>query len=269
MLSGIFIGSLLVLNTSRWPIAWLGLELNLISFVPAAINKEKRKKPAITYFIAQSCGSLIILLGGLIIDSSLLSKAIILLGIILKMGLMPLHYWVPLVANSLKNFFLYILLSWQKIAPLSIIWLYYIKNNFLPFFNALAGAFIMLSMTVISLLIVFRGMIQISWIINLERSFLIYYISLYFLILGIVIFYSKSGGINFRWALLNAGGLPPITGFIIKLKAIIRIKNWVASILIAARGVALTTYSRFLVNAKFFDKSIKPLLLVSSTLGIV
>jgi len=68
------------------------LELNLISFVPAAINKEKRKKPAITYFIAQSCGSLIILLGGLIIDSSLLSKAIILLGIILKMGLMPLHY---------------------------------------------------------------------------------------------------------------------------------------------------------------------------------
>jgi len=269
MTRGIFIGSLLVLNTSRWPIAWLGLELNLISFVPAAINKEKRKKPAITYFIAQRCGSLIILLGGLILDSSLLSKAIILLGIVLKIGLIPLHYWVPLIANSLKNFFLYVLLSWQKIAPLSIICLYFIKNNLLPFFNALAGAFMMLSITIISLLLVFRGIIQMSWIINLERSFLIYYTSLYFLILGVVIFYFKSRGINFRWALLNAGGLPPLTGFIIKLKAIIQIKNWVASVLIAARGIALTTYSRFLVNAKFFDKSIKPLLLISSTLGIV
>jgi len=269
MISGIFIGSLLVLNTSRWPIAWLGLELNLISFVPAAINNEKNKKPAMTYFIAQRCGSLIILLGGLILDMSLLSKAVIITGIILKIGLIPLHYWVPLIANSLKNFFLYILLSWQKIAPLSILCLYFLKNNLIPFFNALAGALIILSITIIPLLLIFRGIIQISWIINLERRFLIYYTSLYFLILGIVIIYFKNGGINFRWALLNAGGLPPLTGFIIKLKAILRIKNWIASLLIAARGIALTSYSRFLVNSKFFDKSFKPLLLITSTLGIV
>ena len=269
MISGIFIGSLLVLNTSRWPIAWLGLELNLISFVPAAINKEKRKKPAITYFIAQRCGSLIILLGGLILDISLFSKAVILTGILLKIGLIPLHYWVPLIANSLKNFFLYILLSWQKIAPLSILCLYYLKNNLIPFFNALAGALIMISISIIPLLIVFRGIIQISWIINLEGRFFVYYTGLYFLVLGVVMIYFKNGGINFRWALLNAGGLPPLTGFMIKLKAILRIKNWIASLLIVASGIALTSYSRFLVNSKFFDNSLKPLLLTTSILGIV
>lgn len=269
MIRGIFIGSLLVVNTSSWPIAWLGLELNLISFVPAAINKEKSKKPAITYFIAQRCGSLIILLGGLIIDISFLSKAIVLTGILLKIGLIPLHYWVPLVANSLKNFFLYLLLSWQKIAPLSILSLYFFKNSLIPFVNALAGAFVILSIRIIPLLLVFRGMIQIRWIVNLERRFLIYYTCLYFAVLAVIIIYFKNGGINFRWALLNAGGLPPITGFIIKLKALLRIKNWISCLLLLARGVALTSYSRFLVNAKFFDKSLKPLLLITSILGIV
>nr|AKS04117.1 NADH dehydrogenase subunit 2 [Parasagitta setosa] len=269
MMSGIFIGSLLVLNTSSWPIAWLGLELNLMSFVPAAMNKEKSKKPAMTYFIAQSCGSLMILLGGLMLDMSSFSKAVILTGILLKMGLMPLHYWVPLIANSLKNFFLYILLSWQKIAPLSILCLYYLKNNLIPFFNALAGAMMMMSMTIIPLLMVFSGMIQMSWIINLEGGFFVYYTGLYFLVLGIVMIYFKNGGMNFSWALLNAGGLPPLTGFMIKLKAILRIKNWMASLLIVASGMALTSYSRFLVNSKFFDNSLKPLLLTTSTLGMV
>ena len=269
MMSGVLIGSLIVLNTSRWPLAWLGLELNLMSFIPTAIKNEKMKKPAITYFIAQRCGSLIILLGGLILDISLLSKTIVIAGILLKMGLIPLHYWVPLITNSLKNFFLYILLSWQKIAPLSILCLYFLKNSVIPFFNALSGALIILSITGVPLLLIFRGIVQISWIINLERDFLVYYTGLYFLILAVVIIYSKNGGINFRWALLNAGGLPPLTGFMIKLKAILRIKNLIASLLITARGIALISYSRFLVNSRFFDKSFKPLLIISSTIGIV
>ena len=42
--SGVAMGTILVVNTGAWPLAWIGIELNLIRFIPIAIIKEQLKK---------------------------------------------------------------------------------------------------------------------------------------------------------------------------------------------------------------------------------
>lgn len=120
MVAGLCLGTLVVLTTTTFPLAWLGLELNLLSFLPWALRGERQKTRAISYFIAQSIGSLMLLIRGLTLRT--MSLGIILLGaaLILKMGLLPLHYWVPTVVEGLGPRGLYLLLRWQKIAPLAL-----------------------------------------------------------------------------------------------------------------------------------------------------
>ena len=88
--------------------------------MPWALRQEAQKKGAIGYFIAQSVGSLILLLGGIIMGYLAVGGILVGAGLMIKMGLLPLHYWVPAVVDNLPPVGLYCLLSWQKVAPLSL-----------------------------------------------------------------------------------------------------------------------------------------------------
>lgn len=121
-------GTLVVLGATAFPLAWLGLELNLIAFLPWALRREDQKKGAMGYFIAQSVGSLILLLGGLILGYLSLGGFLVAAGLLIKIGLLPLHYWVPAVANYLPPGALYLLLRWQKVAPLSLFWFTHVRQ---------------------------------------------------------------------------------------------------------------------------------------------
>ena len=65
MLVGVVLGSVVVVSSSCWPLAWLGLELNLMRFVRVAFASGVNKKCAILYFVVQSCGSLLVVFAGL------------------------------------------------------------------------------------------------------------------------------------------------------------------------------------------------------------
>jgi len=73
------------------------------------------------YFIAQSVGSLLLLLRGLALRTLSLLALLLAAGLLVKIGLLPLHYWVPAVVEGLTAGWLYLLLRWQKIAPLSLL----------------------------------------------------------------------------------------------------------------------------------------------------
>ena len=266
---GVILGTVLVISTSAWPLAWLGLELNLISFVPFALSEERQKKRGMNYFIIQRCGSLLLLLGGILLDNISNMRPIIILGLILKMGLIPLHFWVPGVASCLKKVPLLVLLSWQKIAPIAIIRLMILSQTWILVVNAIVGALLMINTASMTLLLVFRGMLQIAWINSLEGGFLVYYRRLYFVRLGLLIWFITRRDQNLLWALLNSGGLPPLTGFIVKLKALQRLKAWMSAVLLSCRGLALTSYSRFLVNVRYRSWLVHPRVLVVGTLGLV
>ena len=121
MAAGLILGTLVVLTTSAFPLAWLGLELNLMAFLPWALRQEAQKKGAMGYFIAQSIGSLMLLMRGLAMGTLTVGAVFLGAGLMLKMGLLPLHYWVPAVVEGMASSGLYLLLRWQKIAPLSLV----------------------------------------------------------------------------------------------------------------------------------------------------
>lgn len=124
-------------------------------------------------------------------------------------------------------------------------------------------------MTGLSIVIVFSGILQIAWVIMTSGQFSFYYLSVYFVILGAVIYFSAYRTSLFGWSLLNAGGLPPLSGFIIKYKAILNIKSAISFCLVGFSGLALVSYVRLLVNARFSRSSPSVLFFFSSTLGLV
>ena len=104
---------------------------------------------------------------------------------------------------------------------------------------------------------------------SFQGGFTYYYLSLYFVVLGLVVAWAPYPSLSLGWALLNAGGLPPITGFVIKLKGLLRLPARLGGCLLAASGVALCSYSRFLVNGRFKSLLVTPSLVAGSLLGAV
>ena len=68
---------------------------------------------------------------------------------------------------------------------------------------------------------------------------------------------------------MNAGGLPPFSGFMIKLKAITYIKKKIAIIFLSARVTALACYSRIMLNSKYKTDKVSLLTIYSLIVGIV
>lgn len=197
MLYGVVLGTLLVASCFRWPIAWIGLELNLIAFIPVAMNTHNTKKGAMTYFVSQSCGSLIVVNGGMLSDHGLLAFSLLLSGLVIKIGLMPFHFWVPLVVVSLSRFNLYLLISWQKIAPIILVLSSTISLGLLSVLNAIGGAITICSISFLPFLLVFSGIVQIGWVIVTNGSFTAYYLGVYFVVLAAVVYFRARASIQF------------------------------------------------------------------------
>ena len=159
MIAALVGGTALAAGSVAWPVAWIGLELNLLGFVPLAITSNDTKKPAMFYFVVQRVGSLLLLFGGI---SGGTVALLSILGLLLKMGLAPVHFWVPPVAGRLSRWMFGLLLTWQKLAPLSL--LLFITLSICPLIalNVIVGAVVMLATRSLQPLLVFRGLIQIG-----------------------------------------------------------------------------------------------------------
>lgn len=139
----IFIGTIVSISSVYWLYIWVGLELNLIGFIPlimftkSIVEGESRVK----YFVSQAIGSGLILFGRLIsfrvsfswdLGSRLDNVGIWLVagGLFLKLGLFPFHYWIPSVIAGMSWFSCIVLATWQKIGPL------FLLNSFIDLGNA-------------------------------------------------------------------------------------------------------------------------------------
>ena len=127
-----------------------------------AIPLHVNKKGAILYFVAQSSGSLMVILCGMLRDVGSVMCLGLVTGVMVKMGLMPIHFWVPNVVQGLSRSRLYLLLSWQKLGPLVLVSSLSSSLFVLRVVNAVGGSVSISGVTVLSMLLVFSGMLQIS-----------------------------------------------------------------------------------------------------------
>nr|YP_009026967.1 NADH dehydrogenase subunit 2 [Cherax crassimanus]CDN96574.1 NADH dehydrogenase subunit 2 [Cherax crassimanus] len=238
-------GSLLSISSSSWFSAWIGLELNLMSFIPLISSKTNQypSEASLKYFLIQALGSSIIILASSLtpLYPSFIPM-IISLALLLKLGAAPFHFWFPQVMEGLNWVQVIILMTIQKLAPmflLSYLSMELFTNTSIfiaAMSSAVIGALGGMNQTSLRKILSYSSINHMSWmliamLIN-ETSWMIYFlmyalisssIALYFLFLQSFYFphliHSNSGPLSktiSALSLFSLGGMPPFSGFIPK-----------------------------------------------------
>nr|UPX88668.1 NADH dehydrogenase subunit 2 [Leuctra fusca] len=136
-------GTLITISANSWFGAWMGLEINLLSFIPLMTNSSNltTTEASLKYFLIQAIASATLLYSVIIgtiifnVNDSLYSPNLFLTTLInttllLKTGAAPFHFWFPGVMEGLNWMNGLILMTWQKIAPLMLLSYNISLNNF-------------------------------------------------------------------------------------------------------------------------------------------
>nr|QTW90624.1 NADH dehydrogenase subunit 2 [Vicugna pacos huacaya] len=128
-------GTLIVMISSHWLFIWIGFEMNMLAIIPILMkNFSPRSMEASTkYFLTQATASMLLMLGVIInlmysgqwTTTKIFnqtSSIMITAALTMKLGLAPFHFWVPEVTQGIPLASGLILLTWQKLAPLSVLY---------------------------------------------------------------------------------------------------------------------------------------------------
>nr|BCD58798.1 NADH dehydrogenase subunit 2 [Lethe sicelis] len=240
----LFFSTLISISANSWLGCWIGLEINLLSFIPLISNSNNllNSEAALKYFLTQAIASINFLFS--IIISLFLMKnfftnnfisILINSSLLMKMGSAPFHFWFPNVMEGLSWLNCFILMTWQKITPM-ILLSYYFNINFLMFImilNVLIGAIGGFNQTSLRKLMAFSSINNLGWMLSAllisENLWMIYFF-LYSFLISIMcflfymlnIFYlNQMFNFNINFSIkfsiminfLSLGGLPPFLGF--------------------------------------------------------
>ena len=242
--STLMLGIVVSLSSNNWFAIWIGLELNIYSFIPLLLQSKinQEKEAAVKYFLIQALASAILLFACLIYTSSF-SPIFLLTSLIMKLALAPAHFWLPSIINSLSWYICWILTTVQKVAPLFILLnsLSIINSSFTSIsaiLSAAAGAVGGLNQTQLRAIIAYSSIGHLGWILAAaitSRVILLLYFITYVVIVSSIIlifrFYnlktanpttfftynSSYQQLIISLSLLRLGGLPPFLGFFPKL----------------------------------------------------
>nr|YP_008757608.1 NADH dehydrogenase subunit 2 [Lepidocampa weberi]AEV44873.1 NADH dehydrogenase subunit 2 [Lepidocampa weberi] len=272
-------GTIITLSSASWIGAWLGLEINLLSFVPLMLSKNNMRssEAAFKYFFTQASASIILLsfiiLFSISSTSTLFSPSFctegVMSALMLKVGSAPFHFWLPNVMEGLSWINCFILMSWQKIAPLILS--SFIFSQITQLFiisSALIGSIGGINQVLLRKLFAFSSINHIAWMISalsISTSLWIMYFLMYMILMIPIIFFfnklktfhfqqlwnflskSKINKIMFSLTLLSLGGLPPFLGFFPKWMVIMHLINYnllISIILIMTSLITLFFYTR-------------------------
>nr|YP_010155445.1 NADH dehydrogenase subunit 2 [Haemagogus leucocelaenus]QQX45025.1 NADH dehydrogenase subunit 2 [Haemagogus leucocelaenus] len=247
----LILGSLITISSNSWLGAWMGLEINLLSFIPL-MNESKKNlmtsESSLKYFLTQAFASSILLfsiiLMMLFFNNNWMiynnfNDLLILSTLLLKSGAAPFHFWFPGVMEGLNWINSLILMTWQKIAPLMLL---SYNMNYTIFFisiilSMIIGALGGLNQTSLRKLMAFSSINHLGWMLmammNNELLWLFYFLLYSILSMSIILMFNNFKLLHFNQLfnfsmmnpfikflmflnLLSLGGLPPFLGFLPK-----------------------------------------------------
>nr|YP_006503935.1 NADH dehydrogenase subunit 2 [Neotermes insularis]AFM92435.1 NADH dehydrogenase subunit 2 [Neotermes insularis] len=247
LLSTMLVGGILVsISSNSWLGAWMGLEINLMSFIPLMSSQENifTTEASLKYFIIQALASSTLLF--LVVMKALISQItptgvgvyeyVIMIPLLLKMGAAPLHWWFPSVMEGLSWMNCLLMMTVQKAAPMMLI-SYSMKINLLTLTiiltSVIIGSLGGMNQTSIRKILTYSSINHTGWMLTslLSGSNLwTLYFMVYSLLTATVTTIAKSFNISFInqtmsisteistkfilfTSLLSLGGLPPFIGF--------------------------------------------------------
>nr|ALA99387.1 NADH dehydrogenase subunit 2 [Anourosorex squamipes]ALA99510.1 NADH dehydrogenase subunit 2 [Anourosorex squamipes]ALA99511.1 NADH dehydrogenase subunit 2 [Anourosorex squamipes] len=251
----IMTGTLIVTMSSHWFMIWIGFEMNMLAFIPLLIkNYNPRSMEASTkYFMTQATASMILMLA-IIINlihegqwtisniSNPTASILMTMALVMKLGLSPFHFWVPEVTQGVSLTSGMILLTWQKIAPLSVFYQIYPSINLnlilsMSLLSILIGGWGGLNQTQLRKIMAYSSIAHMGWmtaIMTYEPTIMLLnlfiYITMTISTFMLFIFTSTTTTLSLSHAwnkmplitflimvvMLSLGGLPPLTGFLPK-----------------------------------------------------
>nr|AXV54261.1 NADH dehydrogenase subunit 2 [Nesiotites hidalgo] len=255
IITTIILGTLIVLTSSHWFMVWIGFEMNMIAIIPMLMkNHSPRSTEASTkYFMTQATASMILMLAIIInlmysgqwtINNVTNPTASILmtLALTMKLGLSPFHFWVPEVTQGIPLSSGLILLTWQKIAPLSVLYQIFpsINTEMLLSFSLLSvfvGGWGGLNQTQLRKIMAYSSIAHMGWMMSItlyNPTLMLLNLIIYIILTTstfMLLMYTSSTttlSLSHTWnkspliatliltTMLSLGGLPPLTGFIPK-----------------------------------------------------
>nr|ARH54988.1 NADH dehydrogenase subunit 2 [Diaclina fagi] len=258
-INSMVMGTMIAISSYSWLSMWMGLEINLLSIIPLFSNSKNiySTESAMKYFITQAMASMIMLMAVMLmmmneefIDPRMNFWFITMMNtaLLIKMGAAPFHFWFPEVMEGLSWNNSFILLTWQKIAPMIL----FMNNKINITFTSSIIVISLLTSTISGLnqislrkILAFSSINHIAWMLSsmmISASMWMIYFLIYSLInFNIVAMFKSTNSffinqvnnfinhnklmkMSFMVSLLSLGGLPPFVGFMPKWLVI----NWLS-----------------------------------------
>nr|YP_010026184.1 NADH dehydrogenase subunit 2 [Oxytauchira flange]QOQ37028.1 NADH dehydrogenase subunit 2 [Oxytauchira flange] len=249
-LSTLLMGTILSISSNSWFGVWVGLEINLLSFIPMLTNNKNSmiNESSIKYFIVQAMASTMLLFSIILIqmkypvswEKNMTPSMIISSSLFLKIGAAPFHFWFPEVMGASKWSNCLMLMTWQKIAPMMIMSYCIQLSKFIfiiVIMSIIIGAMGGLNQTSLRHLLAYSSISHLGWMIgsmiSSENIWEIYFLIYSMLSLILVLLFMQMNlffmnqihtmsnvktELKFMMflSLLSMGGLPPFIGFLPK-----------------------------------------------------
>nr|AER92629.1 NADH dehydrogenase subunit 2 [Brookesia tuberculata] len=254
--TNLIIGTTIAASSHHWLMAWTGLELNMFSILVIIMQPKhpRAAEASIKYFLVQTIASLIMLFSGTMNAlqtgqwdiSQLTNKyanTMFVLAMLMKIGAVPIYFWLPEVMQGTTTKTALIIATWQKIAPITLLFMTF--NNTPPKVLLILGVMSIsiggltgINQTQIRKLMAFSSLTNLGWtmvVLSLSPHTAVLNIFIYMIMLIPVFIMmqkmtlktlqdmtttwtsSTMSSIMLMLMFLSLGGLPPLTGFMPKL----------------------------------------------------
>nr|YP_010710545.1 NADH dehydrogenase subunit 2 [Macrotus waterhousii]WCZ70572.1 NADH dehydrogenase subunit 2 [Macrotus waterhousii] len=255
IMSTILLGTIIVMTSSHWLTVWIGFEMNMLAIIPMLMKTHhpRSTEAATKYFLTQATASMLLMLSvtinllhsgqwNITNMTNPLALIILTLALTMKLGLSPFHFWVPEVTQGIPLTSGLLLLTWQKLAPLSI--LLNISPNInsnllltLSILSIMVGGWGGLNQTQLRKIMAYSSIAHMGWMTailtynpTMTTLNLTIYITMTMTTFMLLISTSTTTtlSLSHTWnktplitaiiltTMLSLGGLPPLTGFMPK-----------------------------------------------------
>nr|AAZ06499.1 NADH dehydrogenase subunit 2 [Anolis intermedius] len=255
ILSSLATGTIITMTSYHWLFAWIGLELNTLAIIPtiSSLHNPRSTEAATKYFLTQAAASAMILFSSMTnawqtgtwdITNLMSTPAHIMLTLALamKLGLAPMHFWLPEVLQGTTLTTALIISTWQKLAPLALIYLTISNLSttvmlILGLLSTIVGGWAGLNQTQTRKIMAYSSIAHLGWMFSISSlmpNIMVLNLAVYLMMTTAIFFmlivtHSKTiQDTMMAWPLspmltsttlillLSLAGLPPLTGFVPK-----------------------------------------------------